>query len=361
MEFADKLKEFCTRLKTIKAKIKSEEATKTSIIMPFFSLLGYDVFNPLEFVPEYTADVGIKKGEKVDYAIMDKKQNPIILVEAKCCDEDLGKHGSQLFRYFATTSAKFAILTNGIIYQFYTDLDEQNKMDKKPFLTVNLLSLRDSAIPYLQKFEKSALNVNDITAKANELKYSDQIRDFISSQIDNPADGFVNYVIADIYKGRKTQRVIEDFRPLVKKAFIQLVNDRVSEKVKSTLDSEMLAADKLHSAKNVKVSVETPPPKNDTLPDVEKLESFLIVKSMVHDCLNNHEIKYNVQQGILLEVFLDDDPQKWVCRVDYAENKFYINLPSGDKEYIKRQIRSVEDIYFYRAQLCYAVQNKVGK
>jgi len=123
MEFADELKEFCNRIKALKPKIATEEATKTSMIMPFFRLLGYDVFNPLEFVPEYTADIGIKKSEKVDYAIMDKKQNPVILIEAKYCGENLSKHGSQLFRYFATTSAKFGILTNGIIYQFYTDID----------------------------------------------------------------------------------------------------------------------------------------------------------------------------------------------------------------------------------------------
>lgn len=95
--------------------------------MPFFSLLGYDVFDPHEFIPEFTADVGIKKGEKVDYAIT-KDGKPIILIEAKWCGDNLEKHGSQLFRYFGTTSAKFGILTNGIIYKFYTDLDESNKM-----------------------------------------------------------------------------------------------------------------------------------------------------------------------------------------------------------------------------------------
>ena len=111
--------------------IQTEEATKTSLIMPFFSLLGYDVFDPNEFVPEFTADVGIKKGEKVDYAIVNEGQ-PVILIEAKWVGEKLDRHDSQLFRYFGTTCAKFAILTNGVIYRFYTDLDEQNKMDEKP-------------------------------------------------------------------------------------------------------------------------------------------------------------------------------------------------------------------------------------
>lgn len=117
MELDEKLYSLSERIKQLKENIKTEEATKQSLIMPFFQSLGYDVFNPLEFVPEFTADVGIKKGEKVDYAIL-KDNEPIILIEAKPCSDDLSKHDSQLFRYFGTTKARFAILTNGIIYKF---------------------------------------------------------------------------------------------------------------------------------------------------------------------------------------------------------------------------------------------------
>lgn len=118
--------------------VQTEEATKTAVIMPFFAMLGYDVFNPQEFVPEFTADVGIKKGEKVDYAIV-KDGTPVILIECKSITENLERHDSQLFRYFGTSEAKFAILTNGLQYRFYTDLDNANKMDEDPFLTINIL------------------------------------------------------------------------------------------------------------------------------------------------------------------------------------------------------------------------------
>ena len=119
MDFIDQLKQFSKRVESMKDSIQTEEATKTAIIMPFFAMLGYDVFNPQEFVPEFTADVGIKKGEKVDYAIL-INGNPEILIECKWCGESLSKHGSQLFRYFGTSPAKFGILTNGLIYQFFT-------------------------------------------------------------------------------------------------------------------------------------------------------------------------------------------------------------------------------------------------
>jgi hypothetical protein len=146
MDFIDELKQFSKIVETRKESIQTEEATKTSVIMPFFSLLGYDVFDPNEFSPEYVADVGIKKGEKVDYAIL-KDGKPLILIEAKSINEQLQKHDSQLFRYFGTSKAKFAILTNGQIYQFFTDLEASNRMDEKPFLEIDLLDIKERLSP----------------------------------------------------------------------------------------------------------------------------------------------------------------------------------------------------------------------
>ena len=88
MDFSDQLKEFSIRILKLKDSISTEEATKTSIVLPFFSLLGYDIFNPLEFIPEYTADTGTKKGEKVDYAVM-QNGDPIMIIEAKSINTDL--------------------------------------------------------------------------------------------------------------------------------------------------------------------------------------------------------------------------------------------------------------------------------
>ena len=96
MDFSDKIKQFSKRIDIIKGNLATEEATKTALIMPFFNLLDYDVFNPMEFVPEFVADIGTKKGEKVDYAII-KDDKPVILIEAKSVNDDLTKHDAQLF------------------------------------------------------------------------------------------------------------------------------------------------------------------------------------------------------------------------------------------------------------------------
>lgn len=354
MEFADRLKEFCIRVKSLRGKIKTEEATKTSLVMPFFSLLGYDVFNPLEFVPEYTADVGIKKGEKVDYAIVDKKQNPLILIEAKFCGEKLNKHGGQLFRYFSTTPAKFGILTNGIVYQFYTDLEESNKMDKAPFLVVNLLSLEEGVIPYLQKFEKATFSVDNVLEKANELKYNNKIKQILSRQLTEPEDSFVAYVINDIYSGRKTQRVIEDFRPLVKRAFTQIINDNATERLNSAIDTDNVSVEvqskKIGSAGESELST---PTIEDTV-SLDVLEKFFVVKFLVHDALNGKSLTYRDNEK-QLEILIEGEPQVWLCRFDYTENCFYINLPSGDKPCTKRKFRTFDDIYFWGNLLCQAI------
>jgi hypothetical protein len=242
MDFIDVLKQFSSRAAKLKDQIQTEEATKTSLIMPFFQqVFGYDVFNPDEFVPEFTADVGIKKGEKVDYAILlDKK--PAILIEAKWCGDSLEKHDSQLFRYFSTSKAKFGILTNGLLYKFYTDLEETNKMDLKPFLEVDLLSLKDTQIPELKQFCKANFDAELLFSHASELKYSNEIKRYFGEQLNAPSDDFVNFMLAHIYGGRKTQAIVEKFRPLVKKSLNNMISEMMNEKITSALKSEAAAA-----------------------------------------------------------------------------------------------------------------------
>ena len=223
MELDEKLYSLSERIKQLKENIKTEEATKQSLIMPFFQSLGYDVFNPLEFVPEFTADVGIKKGEKVDYAIL-KDNEPIILIEAKPCSDDLSKHDSQLFRYFGTTKARFAILTNGIIYKFFSDLDQPNVMDKKPFYILDMENLSEQSITYVEKFIKANLDIDNILNTASDLKYLNLTKIAFKELMENPSDEFIRLLLnTGIYDGVKNQKVIDKFKPIAKRAMNQLL------------------------------------------------------------------------------------------------------------------------------------------
>ena len=232
--FPELLQALSKRVVKLKESQMTEEATKTSAIMPFFQLLGYDVFNPEEFMPEYTADVGIKRGEKVDYAILNNGK-PSILIEAKAINESLTKHDSQLFRYFGTSEAKFAILTNGMIYKFYTDLEQQNKMDSTPFFELNLSDLREVHIHELSKFRKENFDVSNILNTASELKYTNEIKNYLTREWESPSETFIGLILNNIYEGKKTKQVYEKFQGLVKTSMKQFINDLVNDKLKAAL------------------------------------------------------------------------------------------------------------------------------
>ncbi len=342
MEFEEKLKKFTERINKIKAKISTEEATKTSLIMPFFSLLGYDVFNPNEFTPEYVADVGIKKGEKVDYAII--LDNEVkILIEAKSVNEDLKKHSSQLFRYFGTSSAKLAILTNGIIYKFYTDLDEINKMDSTPFLELDLLNLSDSIISEVKKFCKDNFDTETIINTASDLKYSNSIEKVLDEEFSNPSDNFIKFILGQgVYDGVKTQNVIDKYRPILKKSLSSYITVLINKRLQDALNTN--SDDK----KDIKDEIQN---KNDgIITTVEELEGYYTVKSILTETVNPDKIFYKDTYsyfGILYE----NKVTKWICRIYIKDNCKYIIIPNENKDEIRYDINKISDIYKLKTQL----------
>lgn len=348
MDLIDQLKQFSKRVEKIKEQIPTEEATKTSIIMPFFQLLGYDVFNPDEFLPEFTADVGIKKGEKVDYAII-QNGNPTILIEAKWIGEKLDKHDSQLFRYFSTTTAKFAILTNGIIYRFYTDLDEQNKMDEKPFLEINILDIKESYVPELKKFHKSNFDVDTILSSASELKYSNEIKNFLTQQMQSPTDPFINYIVGEIYSGRKTQNVIEKFRDIVKKSMHQFVNELINEKIKTMLEVQTTETEVAAAAPAVEETKNENPP-SQIVTTEEELEGFFIVKNILKSIVDVEHITYKDTVNYF-GILYQGNTKKWICRLFFNSSQKYIVLPDENKAPVKYLINSIDEINNYSNEL----------
>ena len=223
MDFTDQLKTLTDRANKLVNTLQTEEATKQALILPFLQALGYDVFNTNEVQPEFTSDVGLKKGEKVDFAIL-MQGKPVILIECKHVTDKLDKADSQLLRYFHTSSAKFSILTNGLDYKFYTDLVDANKMDEKPFLQINILNLREQDIIELKKFHKSVFNVDQIFSTASELKYLNEVKSILNAEMESPSESFVKYFIGEVYTGRATVNVIEQFKTVVKKALNQFTS-----------------------------------------------------------------------------------------------------------------------------------------
>lgn len=348
MELNEKLYELVERIKSIKDSITTEEATKTSMIMPFFQLLGYDVFNPLEFVPEFTADVGIKKGEKVDYAIIIDKE-PLILIECKPCTKSLNKHSSQLFRYFGTTNAKFAILTNGLSYQFFTDLEDKNKMDMRPFLTIDLLNLKDRDIVEISKFQKNVIDVDNILNSAENLKYSRLIKDSFANHVEAPSVDFVKFILNDVYDGLKTQKVIDDFTPIVKRAISQYISDSMNTKIKAALNEED-ESEQEATEQNGSEQDSAPKKEHKIVTTLEELECYAIVKAILRTAVDSDRINYRDTERYF-GILLDDNNRKWICRVHLMSSVKYITVPDENKNPIRYDIDSIDDIYKYSNEL----------
>lgn len=344
MEFNESIKQFSARVSTLKDTISTEEATKMSLIVPLFQLLGYDVFNPLEFCPEYTADVGIKKGEKVDYAILENDL-PNILIECKSCSETLDKHGSQLFRYFGTTTAKFGILTNGIAYKFFTDLEESNKMDLVPFLELDMTNLKDASINELKKFCKDNFDREKIFSTAEELKYTSLVKGALSSELESPSEGFVRFLLNDIYEGQKNQKVIEKFTPIVKKSFSGLINDIVNQKISSALakdEPEAVSATIEESNQEIETS--------KIITTDEEIEAFYIIRGILAGTIPVEDIAHRDTESYF-GILYKDNNRKPICRLNLDTRNKQLLIPDENKKFERIYIKSLNEIYNYKSKL----------
>jgi hypothetical protein len=349
MDFIDRLKDLGDRVLKMKEQVQTEEATKNAFVMPFISALGYDVFNPTEVVPEFTADLGTKKGEKVDYCIL-KDGKPIIIIECKHWKEPLDVHKSQLHRYFHVTAAKFGILTNGIVYRLYTDLEEANKMDDKPFLELSLESINEGLANELKKFHRDKYDAENIVSTASDLKYSKEIRTLLANEMREPSDEFVKFFASRVYSGRITQKVVEQFKDLVARSAKQLLSEMINERLQNALNTEtQIAAVAMPTA----VAAESPA-EEDTKKGVqtteEERDAFLILKAILRKVVPISRISERDTKSYF-GVLLDDNNRKPICRLHFNSSNKYIGTFDADKNETKHLISSLDDIYQYEELL----------
>ena len=354
MEFEEKLAGLAAKIRQQASAIQTEEATKNAFIMPFIqSVLGYDVFNPLEVVPEFTTDIGTKKGEKVDYAILKDGQIQI-LIEAKKIGEPLNiNHAGQLFRYFHVTTARISILTNGQVYKFFTDLDAPNKMDDKPFLEFDLLDIDDHAVPELQKLTKSAFDVESIISAAGELKYVGQIKRELANQFSSPDEDFVKFFATRVYEGAVTQKVREQFTVLTRKATAQFLSDQVNDRLKSAISGSN------QPVIISQVKVETPASgkaepilddKDKVVTTQEEIEGFNIIKAIVRSEVEARRIVPRDTQSYF-GVLLDDNNRKPIARLHFNRAQKYLGIFDSEKKETRHAIESIDDIFLHSESL----------
>lgn len=354
------LKPLIEKIKTIdKDKILTEEEVKQSFVLPFLNALGYNVFDTSIVKPEYTADIGTKKGEKVDYAIL-SNGIPLVLIEVKHHKENLDNHNNQLVRYFQVCAGKygcrFGILTNGIEYRFFSDIVKDNVMDKTPFLTINFENPRERDIAELKRFIKDTLNVDEIKNIAKANLYRQQIKEIFNKEIENPSDEFIKFFAKQIV-GRDgriiTQNIKDDFKEHIKRTFRNIINDMASDKI-AEIKNEIVEAQKADK--------EMDELKDDRIITTEEeLQAFYIVKSLFADRqdITLDRITYKDRQEYF-RISLDDKSTKWIVLLYLNKQKKFFKLPCENGE--KRiDITDISELYKFKVELNAALEMRLKK
>jgi hypothetical protein len=346
MDLIDQLRSLAARIASTKDIIQTEEATKNAMVMPFIQMLGYNVFDPTEVTPELISDIGTKKGEKVDYAILSDGK-PIILFECKKCGGELSiNHASQLFRYFHVTSARFGVLTNGLRYKFFTDLEQPNKMDEKPFFEFDILDFKERDVDELKKFSKSFFDLDTILTTANDLKYTRAIQNRLSDWMQNPSEDLVRLLAFDLLGGKRFTPAIKDqFTIITKRAFEQLLGERINDRLKGAMTPETSVV----ATQAVIIPQSLDETQIVTTP--EEIEGLHIIRSILRGVVSSRRIVMRDAQSYCA-ILLDDNNRKPVCRLRFNNTeKLALGLFNVKKEEERVSINSLDELYDYADKL----------
>ncbi len=345
MDLADRVREISSRIAKRVESVKTEEATKTALVLPFIThVLGFNVFDPDEVVPEFTADVGTKKGEKVDYAIV-VNGSPIMLFECKHYGVDLAKEpASQLYRYFSVTASRIGVLTDGVTYRFYSDIDELNKMDQRPFLELNMLDAESIDADELKRFTKAAFDLDKILDTSKDLKYTREILRLLAAEWANPSDALVRHFTAQVYDGVKTKAVIEQFERATRKAMHQFLTRRISDRLKSALSSAEDEAGPAHD------DAEPETTEHDIVTTEDEWRAYYAVTAMLApDVAADRVILRDAKHRC--SIVLDHSKQP-LCRLYFnTAQKKKVGLIGTERTEERVAIEQVNDIFAYATQI----------
>lgn len=355
MDFVEELSNLADRVEQQADSLNTEEATKHSLILPFIRALGYDVFDATEVIPEYTADVGTKKGEKVDYAIK-KDGRIVLLVECKTAGATLSRdHASQLYRYFTTThDSRIAMLTNGVRYEFYSDLEKDNVMDERPFLQVDMRDLNQAAIQELREIRKPQFDLDDMLSRASDLKYSNEFKKVLDKQFEDPDDGLVRFFAKKVYDGRLTKKRREEFKEILQGAMNEYVSERISRRLTTAAAQEQQSIMSAHSGTDEHGDdggEAEEQPEDGIVTTEEERDGYRTVKAIMSQVCDPARIAMRDAKSYCAILF-DDNNRQPICRFyfDY-KTTMKVGFFDADKNETKVEIDGVDDLYNHAEEL----------
>jgi len=375
MNFLEEIQTLSDRVKKTVQLIQTEEATKQAFVIPFIKMLGYDVYDPSEVVPEYVADIGIGNGGKIDYAIM-REGVPIMLVECKWCGVDINnRHAIQLYRYFPGSPSRVALLTNGVIFRFFTNSEESNQMGSKPFLEIDLRDIQEPLVSELEKLTKSQFDLDALIPNAMEeesvsteasLKYKQDLSTLLSKQLEKPSDDFVKFFATQIYSGKLTQDTLKQFHEITKDGLGDFINCEIMRRLQLVLDNteEAVVVPSTKPPKSKKAVVSDKPSRAEisdgrsryqvkgdkVVITSEKLKVFKTIRNAVKSVVDIKRIFYR-DTGNYFTIILDDNRRKPICHLRLGPRKKYIIFFDEESEGTKVQIFKPEDINDFAERL----------
>lgn len=333
------------KVSELKPIIETEEATKTAFIIPFIStVLGYDVTDPREVIPEYTADVGVKKGEKVDFAIK-SGDDFRFLIECKKIGEPLNlDHANQLVRYFNVTDTEFAILTNGEVYEFYAQLDAANRMDEKPFMTIDLSNIDARVFPHLEMCTKSRFDSETIAASAEQLKYVSEIRKVLAAQFKEPDADWVKLIASRVTSRRMTAQNLEVFTKLVETAQSQFLKDEANRRLRSAQDFDEAQATPTAEATDDPEAVQPQEDNHGIVTTDEELAAYSIIKAICCAEIPVADVALRDAKSYCAILYQDNN-RKPIARLYFDRQVPRIGIFDENKQEQLFDLDSIEDIY----------------
>ncbi len=346
MDFSERIHDLGARIADLRAHVTGEEACKNSFVLPFLNLLGYDTFDPRVVNPEFTADVGTKKGERVDYAII-RDGEPIMLIECKPCGTPLnGDKANQLHRYFHATNARIAILTDGITYKFFSDLDKPNIMDDRPFMIFDFNQIEEALIPQLKKLACDRFDINTALDAAEDLKYTRQIKQHLAAELAAPSDEFVKYFASKVYSGQMRATIIDQFRPRLIQAAEHHLNDVLNERLRGAMKPNDYTSQPEDGAPKPEQQAEESTQSQGITTTQEEVEAYLIVKSILRTVVAPTRIAMRDRQSYC-GILLDDNNRKPLCRLHFDRRQKQFGIFDADKNETRNDINALDDIYSY--------------
>jgi hypothetical protein len=215
-------------------------------------------------------------------------------------------------------------------------------MDLVPFLELDLLNVKESLVPELKRFCKTNFDANEIFSRASELKYSNEIRNYFLTQLENPSDEFVKFMLSCAYDGMKTAAVIEKYRPVVKSTLNTLITEMMNERIKKAMDGDKAANEPPPTAP---IASDEPAPTSKIVTTDEELESFYIVKAIVSEILDPEKVRYNDTQNYFA-IYYESD-RNIICRVTFTPHTRRIRV-FANKQAEDYPIETPKDIYKYK-------------